>query len=165
MFCLSKGLSAPVGSMLAGSAALIARVRRLRKMVGGGMRQAGILAAAGIFALEQMIDRLAEDHANARRLFDGLMALPEIVLDPRPPDTNIVFWTLAQGPAAAAAFIDALMAAGVAVGELGHGRIRAVTHYGILRADVDAAVEAVGRVMAGQSGRAIAPVPGRRPDG
>jgi threonine aldolase len=148
MFCLSKGLAAPVGSMVVGGAAFIARVRRLRKMVGGGMRQAGIIAAGGIFALERMVDRLAEDHLNARLLFEGLAAMRGIVRDPEPPDTNIVFWRLAEGPAAAASFIDALALEGVAVGELGYGQIRAVTHYGIGPADIEATVQAVARVMA-----------------
>src|SRR6476619_3157607 len=80
-FCLSKGLAAPVGSILAGDAAFITRARRVRKMVGGGMRQAGIIAAAGIVALEQMVDRLAEDHANARLLAEGLATFPQIKID------------------------------------------------------------------------------------
>lgn len=150
MFCLSKGLAAPVGSIVAGDAAFIARVRRWRKAVGGGMRQAGILAAAGLFALDRMIDRLAEDHRTARLLFDGLAAVPGIVRDPDPPETNIVFWSLADGPAAVAPFIDALAREGVAVGELGRGRIRAVTHYGISPEDIETAVGAVARVAAGR---------------
>ena len=80
-FCLSKGLAAPVGSILAGDAAFIGRARRVRKMVGGGMRQAGIIAAAGILALEQMVDRLAEDHANARVLANGLATFPQLTID------------------------------------------------------------------------------------
>lgn len=148
MFCLSKGLAAPVGSIVVGEAAFITRVRRLRKMVGGGMRQAGIIAAAGLFALERMVDRLAEDHRTARLLFDGLAAVPGIVRDPEPPETNIVFWNLAAGPVAAAHFIEVLALEGVAVGELGAGRIRAVTHYGVSPEDIEATVEAVARVTA-----------------
>jgi threonine aldolase len=150
MFCLSKGLAAPVGSLVAGEAPFIARVRRWRKMAGGGMRQAGIIAAAGLFALERMVDRLAEDHRTARLLFDGLAEVPSILRDPEPPETNIVFWGLADGPSAAGPFIAALALEGVAVGELGYGRIRAVTHYGINPEDIEIAVGAVARVAAGR---------------
>src|SRR3970282_876565 len=80
-FCVSKGLAAPVGSVVCGSAEFIARARRTRKMVGGGMRQGGVIAAAGIVALERMVDRLAEDHANARRLAEGLAKLPGLAVD------------------------------------------------------------------------------------
>ena len=95
MFCLSKGLCAPVGSMLAGSRDFIDEARRVRKILGGGMRQAGILAAAGIVALNEMVDRLAEDHANARRLADGLANIPGIAIEPETVETNILFFALA----------------------------------------------------------------------
>ena len=95
-FCLSKGLAAPVGSILAGRSGVIAAARRLRKMLGGGMRQAGIIAAAGIYALEHMVDRLADDHATARQLADGLRRVPGIELEQPAPPTNIVFWRLAD---------------------------------------------------------------------
>ncbi len=98
-FCLSKGLSAPVGSLLCGPKEFIAEARRNRKMVGGGMRQAGVIAAAGIVALESMIDRLAEDHANAKLLAEGLAEIPGIVLDPSWIKTNIVFFDLSAMPA------------------------------------------------------------------
>src|SRR5947207_13285952 len=91
MFCLSKGLSAPVGSMLAGSTEFVERARRMRKLLGGGMRQAGVLAAAGLIALNDMVDRLAEDHANARRLATGLADLPGIDIDPTAVETNLIF--------------------------------------------------------------------------
>jgi threonine aldolase len=91
-FCLSKGLSAPVGSMVCGSSALVNEARRQRKLLGGGMRQAGVLAAAGIVALETMVDRLAEDHSNARKLAEGLAGLPGIVLDPKRVETNLVIF-------------------------------------------------------------------------
>jgi threonine aldolase len=94
-FCLSKGLCAPVGSVLCGSQEFIVKARRLRKMLGGGMRQAGILAAAGIIALEKMVDRLGEDHIRAKKLADGLRLIPGLVLDAGTPATNMVFLSLA----------------------------------------------------------------------
>jgi threonine aldolase len=148
MFCLSKGLAAPIGSILAGSHGFILRARRLRKMLGGGMRQAGIVAAAGLYALERMVGRLAEDHRHARMLYDGLGGIEGIVLDPVPPETNIVFWTLREPGLSCAAFIAALGEREVAVGELGRNRIRAVTHFGITQEDVGLTVEAVRQVSA-----------------
>jgi threonine aldolase len=147
IFCLSKGLAAPVGSVLAGPEPFVARARRLRKMVGGGMRQAGFLAAAGLHALDHMVERLAEDHATARRLAAALGQLPEVVLDPPEVETNMVFWRLGE-PWTAAAFVAELARRGVRVGELGRGRVRAVTHYGIGDAEIDQAVAAVGEVLA-----------------
>jgi len=123
-FCLSKGLSAPVGSLVCGSADFVRQARRQRKVLGGGMRQAGVLAAAGIVALETMVDRLAEDHTNARRLAGGLAVLPGIVLDPARIQTNIVIWELAPGAPPAAAFAAAMAAHGVKVGVVGPRRIR-----------------------------------------
>ncbi len=130
-FCLSKGLSAPVGSLVCGSAEFVRQARRQRKLLGGGMRQAGVLAAAGIVALETMVDRMAEDHANARCLADGLALLPSIVLDPARIQTNIVIFELAPGAPAAAGFAAGMAAHGVKVGVVAPRRIRAVTHYGI----------------------------------
>ncbi|HHB90203.1 MAG TPA: low-specificity L-threonine aldolase [Anaerolineae bacterium] len=128
-FCLSKGLSAPVGSVVVGSRDFIARARRMRKVLGGGMRQAGVIAAAGIIALTEMVDRLAEDHANARRLADGLARLPGI--EPEPVYTNIVYFRVRHPRYTAATLQEALLARGVGVLALGPDRIRAVTHYGI----------------------------------
>jgi threonine aldolase len=142
-FCLSKGLCAPVGSMMAGHRDLVAAVRRLRKMVGGGLRQAGVLAAAGIYALEHMVERQSEDHANARRLAAALSTLPGLQLDPEPPQTNIVFWSLDDPDRPVAGFLRDLEAEGVRVLQLGRGRIRAVTHFGITAEDVDRAAEVV----------------------
>ncbi len=134
-FCLSKGLGAPVGSMLVGSRAFIDRARRQRKMLGGGMRQVGLLAAAGLHALDHHIDRLADDHRLARRLAEGLSALPGVQVTP--PDTNIVFATLASGQGAA--LLAHLEADGIlATGLLG---LRFVTHL-----DVDA--EGIDRTIA-----------------
>jgi threonine aldolase len=128
--CLSKGLGAPVGSLLVGSKAAIARARRLRKMLGGGMRQAGILAAAGLYALEHNIERLAEDHANARALAEGLGKLPGLKVTR--PDTNIVFVDVEASTAAAFAAHLAQHGIGV-VSTYGSTRQRWVTHL-----DVDA---------------------------
>lgn len=146
--CLSKGLAAPVGSLIGGSRSFIAQTRKLRKMVGGGMRQAGVLAAAGIYALEQMVERLADDHANARHLAEGLSQISEIQIDPEPPQTNIVFWTLSDPKLSLKYFIYSLENAGVHVSELGKGRIRAVTHYGIGEEEIEFAVKAVRRALA-----------------
>ena len=146
-FCLSKGLSAPVGSLLCGPRDFIAEARRQRKMVGGGMRQAGVIAAAGIVALETMIDRLAEDHANAKYLAENLADIPGIELDPARVKTNIVYFDLQNG-STANDLGSRLMGEGVLVLIAGEKKMRAVTHYGIERADVDAAIGAVKRVLA-----------------
>jgi threonine aldolase len=133
-FCLSKGLGAPVGSVLCGSAGFIARARKMRKMLGGGMRQAGVIAAAGIYALEHMVDRLAEDHENARALARGLAELPMIDLDPEAIETNIVIFHVAGDWQD---FARALKANGVLASVYGERKMRMVTHYGIDRADID----------------------------
>jgi threonine aldolase len=141
-FCLSKGLSAPVGSLVCGSAAFIREARRHRKMLGGGMRQAGVLAAAGIVALETMVDRLAEDHTNARRLAEGLARLPGILLEPARVLTNIVIFELAADAPSPPEFGSGLATRGVKVGGIGGRRFRAVTHCGIDADDVDYALNA-----------------------
>lgn len=146
-FCLSKGLAAPVGSVVVGNAELVARARRLRRLLGGGMRQAGFIAAAGLFALEKMVDRLREDHLNARRLGEGIRRLPGVRLDPGEVETNIVFWTLDGDRPHVSAVLQALEERGVRMLELDRGRIRAVTHYGIEPDDVARAVEVVGEVL------------------
>lgn len=139
-FCLSKGLGAPVGSVLCGDAAFIARARKMRKMLGGGMRQAGVIAAAGIYALEHMVDRLAEDHENAKALAEGLARIPIIELDPETVESNIVIFHV-QGDWQE--FGRALKRNGVLASIYGERRMRMVTHYGIARSDID---EALGRV-------------------
>ena len=146
-FCLSKSLGAPAGSMIAGDAAFIDRTRRWRKMLGGGMRQIGILAAAGLFALDRNVERLADDHANARRLYEGLKETPGVIVDAEPPETNIVFWSLADPGASVEGFVTAMETAGVGVGELGRGRIRAVTHLGIQAEHIETVVDAIREVM------------------
>ncbi len=149
-FCLSKGLSAPIGSMLVGDEASIGTARRLRKMLGGGMRQAGMIAACGIVALTEMVDRLADDHANAARLAAGLAEVPGLRLDPEPPRTNMVFFAVdpARTSHTTASFIEAADARGVRVAELGRDRIRAVTHSGVTADDVDLAVSILAEVLA-----------------
>lgn len=146
-FCLSKGLSAPVGSLVCGSEEFIRRARRLRKMLGGGMRQVGVLAAAGIVALETMVDRLDQDHANAYRLARGLASLPGSVVDPARVQTNIVIFELAPGALSPTEFVQALAARGVRIGAAGGRRLRAVTHYGIDAEDIDHALTAIQEVL------------------
>ncbi len=143
-FCLSKGLGCPVGSVLCGTRDFIAEARRYRKMLGGGMRQAGIIAAAGIYALENMMERLAEDHDNARMAAEGLREMPGVALAP-PPQTNLIYftvdgWNLGE-------FVRRLGEAGVLCFDEG-GRIRWVTHFGIERADVEEALTRLRSVMA-----------------
>jgi threonine aldolase len=147
--CLSKGLAAPVGSLICGSAAFVDRARRMRKILGGGMRQAGVIAAPGILSLTEMVARLHEDHENARILADGAAALPGVVLDPPRVDTNIVVFRMPDAKVAEA-FADALARDGVLVSDFGAGRLRVVTHYGITAADCRAAVETMTRVWAEQ---------------
>jgi threonine aldolase len=140
-FCLSKGLAAPVGSLVCADADFIARARRQRKVLGGGMRQAGVLAAAGIVALEEMPARLADDHANARRLAEGLAGLPGIRLDPGRVRTNIVYVDFRPGTPPAADIAARLDRHGVRVLATGPDQIRAVTHHGIREADIGRALQ------------------------
>ncbi len=147
-FCLSKGLCAPVGSLLCGDLAFIAKAHRARKMLGGGMRQAGVLAAAGVVALQTMIGRLREDHARARRLAEGLGKCAGIRLDPGVPATNMVFFDLsAQVALSEAEVTERLLQQGILVHASGTRRFRLVTHYGIDDAAVVRAVAAVAEVL------------------
>jgi len=132
--CLSKGLGAPVGSLVAGSRERIVRAHRFRKMQGGGMRQAGVLAAAGLYALEHHTKRLSEDHANARRLADGLAALPGVTLTP--PETNIVIFRRPD----ASAWAARLRTRGLYLSEISSDSLRAVTHLDVSAQDVDRAL-------------------------
>lgn len=153
MFCVSKGLAAPVGSLLAGDADFIARARVARKILGGSMRQAGIVAAGGIYALETMVERLQEDHDNARRLAEGLGALPGITLDRDVVETNIFFIDLDEGAPAPRDLAAQLREAGVLVSPpLGASRrIRLVTHYGITAEDIDYVVAVTARILNGRA--------------
>ncbi len=166
-FCLSKGLSAPIGSVVVGPAAFIDRARRARKLVGGGMRQVGVLAAAGLVALQDgdagMIDRLAEDHANARRLAGGLAELtgvrsPGGIAQPEDgpldPDRFLTNFVLFRVDRDRAAFLAAMEARGMLLVPYAHGQIRAVTHYGIDADDVDRVVVSAAEVL-----RELSPIP------
>jgi threonine aldolase len=143
--CFSKGLGAPVGSALAGSRAFIERARRFRKQFGGGMRQAGIIAAGALYALDHHRDRLAEDHAHARALAEGLAVLPGLELEPKSVETNIIRFRVAGMPAAELA--EKVGHAGVRVLATGPNTIRAVTHLNVSRADVDFALAAFARAL------------------
>jgi len=147
MFCLSKGLAAPVGSLVAGSEAFIQRARKMRKMVGGGMRQVGILAAAGIVALTEMVDRLAEDHYNARILAKGLAEMGGIEIDLARVETNIVIFSLVAEHMTPGELVIDLEDRGVRLLAIGGDRLRAVTHYGISEEDIRVALEAFREVL------------------
>jgi len=146
MFCLSKGLSCPAGSLLLGSRALIERARTIRKRLGGAMRQAGVLAAMGIVALESLVERLVDDHANARRLAEGLTRIEGLDVEMETVQTNMVF-CVPRG-VERDTFLKELEQAGVRASASGAHHVRFVTHRGITTADVDAAVCAVADVMA-----------------
>jgi threonine aldolase len=146
-FCLSKGLGAPVGSVVCGSAAFVQRAKRVRKMVGGGMRQAGVLAAAGVLALERMVDRLAEDHANARALAQALAAMPGLAVDLDSVQTNIVILRVSRGDrrqsvAATEELVKGCAARKVKVHAMGPTAIRCVTHKDVDADDTRRAIDA-----------------------
>jgi len=147
--CLSKGLAAPVGSVICGSRDFVARARRTRKMLGGGMRQAGIIAAAGIIALQEMTGRLAEDHMNARRLAEGIAGIPGLSTDPLRVLTNILYIDLIDRRFSDELFLSRLKEKGVLISHTAPTRFRMLTHYGIGAAEIDAALEALRAVMQG----------------
>ncbi len=146
-FCLSKGLGAPVGSLTCGSREFIAQARRVRKMIGGGMRQAGVLAAAGIVALESMVDRLAEDHAHARRLAEGLAGVPGITLDLATVETNIVRFQVTSSERATE-LVNGCLARKIKVHHAGPVAIRCVTHKDVDSDDIDRALDAFREITA-----------------
>ena len=148
-FCLSKALAAPVGSVLCGSKEFIAEARRARKVLGGGMRQSGVLAAAGIVALETMVDRLADDHANARRLAEGLTDVDGIFVDREKTVSNIVYIDITREGMTPLDLAGRLKDRGVGVLPVGPKRLRAVTNYHVSSEDIGKAVEAVKSAMAG----------------
>lgn len=145
-FCFSKGLGAPVGSMVVGSSELMTEVRRQRKLLGGAMRQAGVIAAAAVVSLEAMIDRLPEDHKRAKQLAEGIAALPSMSIDPERVQSNIVVFKpelpLDQNEIAAA-----LRAEGILSSDFGRRGIRMVTHYEISDADIDRTLEVLAGVV------------------
>jgi threonine aldolase len=146
MFCLSKGLCAPVGSLLCGSADLIGEARRVRKVLGGGMRQAGVLAAAGLVALEQMTGRLAEDHARAKRLAQGLAEIPGLAVSA--PETNILYFQLTQATTSTPEkVVSGLAERGILLLGRLEGRFRAVTHYWIDDEDIETTIEAMRAIV------------------
>ena len=144
MFCLSKGLGAPVGSMLVGSRPFIDAARAVRKALGGGMRQAGVLAAAGLIALDEMSRRLDEDHANARLLAEAVAQCEGAVIDPASVETNIVIFEL-RGEGDAAAVVRGLKEDGVLVSAIGPHAVRLVTHFDVDREACGKAAEAIKR--------------------
>jgi len=147
----TKGLGAPVGACLAGSTELISEAWRWKQMLGGAMRQAGIIAAGGLYALDHHVDRLADDHARARHLADGLAGLPGVELDPATVETNILVFAVPDAPA----FCDALARADVLVIPLDARRVRAVTHLDVDDAGIERALEAAAAALgAGEGARA-----------
>lgn len=146
-FCLSKGLAAPVGSVICGNKDFINEARRARKVLGGGMRQAGVLAAAGIVSLNEMVERLAEDHANAKQLAVGLAQISGLIVDPDQIHTNIIYFEVKREDMTPQKFVQRIDAAGVRMLPLGPQRIRAVTHYHITSEDIDWALGVISRVM------------------
>lgn len=145
--CLSKGLAAPVGSVVGGDREFIRRARRMRKAVGGGMRQAGVIAAAGIVALTEMVERLADDHANARRLAEGLNRLDGISIDPESVQTDIVIFDLEREDITPAHLSAGLRSKGVLLNPIGGKRLRAVTNYHVSEADIDRTLDAFSAVL------------------
>jgi len=145
-FCLSKGLGAPVGSMIVGSKDFIERCRVIRKMLGGGMRQVGLLAAAGLVALEEGPKLLPEDHENAQILGRGLAKIPGIQIDPKKVQTNIVIFDVRQTSLPAPQFVEKLSQRKVLTGAVDRTRIRVVTHRDVSRADCEQAVRVIGEV-------------------
>jgi threonine aldolase len=146
-FCLSKGLGAPVGSVVCGSREFILQARRARKVLGGGMRQAGVLAAAGIVALNEMVERLAEDHANARKLADGLSQMPGLIIDPDLIKTDIVYFEVKRDDMAVEDLIKQLADQGVRMLPVGPSRIRAVTNYHITSDDIDYVLDRFSQIL------------------
>jgi threonine aldolase len=147
-FCLSKGLSAPIGSIVAGSARFIACVRKIRKILGGTMRQAGIIAAPGIVALQQMVDRLAEDHRSARRFAEGLSDIPGIYINLNTVQTNTVVFQVAQNRFMPEEFVTAANEYGIHLSEFEYGRIRAVIHRNITPMQIEKALEGIAMLLA-----------------
>lgn len=144
-FCLSKGLACPIGSIFCGAEADVVEAKRWRKRLGGGMRQVGVLAAAGLIALDRMVDRLAEDHANARTLAEGLSELPGVTCDLSRVQTNLVYFELLEMPAPV--FVDECAKRGVLSASVGPDRIRFVTHYGIGVEDIQSALKICEEVL------------------
>ena len=146
-FCMSKGLAAPVGSVICGTADFIVKARRARKIIGGGMRQAGVLAACGIVALTEMIDRLAEDHANARKLAEGLADIPGLSIDPAMIKTNIVYFETTREDLFEDELVRRLDKEGIKIAAMGPRLLRAVTYYQITAEDIEFALHAFSKIL------------------
>lgn len=146
--CLSKGLAAPVGSVLCGSKAFIHEARRIRKLLGGGMRQCGVLAGPGIVALDQMVERLKEDHTLAKTLAQGIVEIPGLAIQPDDVETNIVFFDVTHKNITASDLAQALNGLGVRILATGLNRLRAVTHFGIDAQDISHTLNTLMKVMA-----------------
>ncbi len=147
-FCLSKGLGAPVGSLVCGTRGFVQTALRMRKQLGGGMRQAGIIAAGGIYALENMVERLADDHVMARRLAEGIKAIEGLQIPVERVRTNILFCDIVVEDVTAADIAQRAAARGVRFLPTGPRRLRMVTHYGLTMADIDRALEVLQTIMA-----------------
>ena len=147
--CLSKALGCPAGSLVAGAKDFVKRAHRFRKMVGGGMRQAGYLAAAGIYALDHHIDRLEEDHRKARKLTQGLANIKNVIIHPAEVETNILFFDVSRAERTAQEVAAALRAKGVLVLPTAKTRLRCVTHLDVSFAEIDQAIQAIEGVMKG----------------
>ncbi len=145
--CFSKGLGAPVGSAIAGSKDLIRRVHRFRKMFGGGMRQAGIIAAGALYALEHHVERLAEDHAHAKALAMGVVEMDGLTIDPSTVETNIVYFDVAEHVGTAQSFCDRLFAEGVWMLPVSPQRVRAVMHLDVDSAEIERAIRVIRSIM------------------
>ncbi|MGA2463130.1 MAG: low-specificity L-threonine aldolase [Thermodesulfobacteriota bacterium] len=146
--CLSKGLGAPIGSIVAGSKTFIDRVHRFRKMFGGGMRQVGIIAAAGIYALDHHIERLGEDHQNAKHLALGLKELKGVSIDPDQVETNIIIFNIADTGMTAFQMTEAMKTKGVLIHPVSKTQIRLVTHLDVSSEDIEKALKAFEKVLA-----------------
>jgi threonine aldolase len=151
MFCVSKGLAAPVGSLIVGSGRFIERARFNRQMVGGGMRQAGVVAAGGLYAMRHNVARLVDDHANARRLADGLRSMPGIVIDRMAVETNIFYADIVRDDITPSGFVERLRDHGVLINRPSAGRrtVRFVTHYGIEADNVEVAIDRIRNAIDG----------------
>ncbi len=146
-FCLSKGLAAPVGSVICGTADFIVKARRARKIIGGGMRQAGVLAAAGIVALTEMINRLAEDHANARKLAEGLAEIPGLFIHPAMIKTNIVYFETTREDLFEDELVRRLDKEGIKIAAMGPRLLRAVTYYQITGEDIEFTLSVFSKIL------------------
>jgi len=154
--CFSKGLGCPFGSILTGTHADMQKARRVRKMFGGGLRQSGIMAAAALYALDHHVDRLREDHANARRLAEGLACMDGLRIDPGTVETNLVFFELSAEVGTAVQLAAALREEGILAGPMGGQRMRMVTHLDVSADDVEAALATIERCLArGLAGRPV----------